>query len=130
MHNFKELKVWQKSRILTSEVYNITRKLPKDEKFGLISQMDRSVVSIPSNIAEGSGRGSDRDFRRFLNYSMGSAYELETQIILSYDLHFISDKDFLQISEKITEVQKMIFGFRKSLSIKNKASNFLISLFM
>ena len=130
MHNFKELKVWQKSRVLTSEVYNITRKLPKDEKFGLISQMDRSVVSIPSNIAEGSGRGSDRDFRRFLNYSMGSAYELETQIILSYDLHFISDKDFLQISEKITEVQKMIFGFRKSLSIKNKASNFLISLFM
>ena len=130
MHNFKELKVWQKSRILTTEVYNLTRKLPKDERFGLISQMDRAVVSIASNIAEGSGRGSDRDFRRFLNYSLGSAYELETQIILSYDLNFVSEKDYSKISEKIAEVQKMIFGFRKSLSIKNKASNFLISLFI
>ena len=130
MHNFKELKVWQKSRILTTEVYNLTRKLPKDEKFGLISQMDRAVVSISSNIAEGSGRGSNRDFRRFLNYSLGSAYELETQMILSYDLGFMSENDFSEISEKITEVQKMIFGFRKSLSIQTRASNFLISLFM
>lgn len=130
MHNFKELKVWQKSRMLTTEVYNLTRKLPKDEKFGLISQMDRAVVSISSNIAEGSGRGSNRDFRRFLNYSLGSAYELETQMILSYDLGFMSENDFSEISEKITEVQKMIFGFRKSLSIQTRASNFLISLFM
>jgi four helix bundle protein len=130
MHNFKELKIWQKSRILTTEVYNLTRKFPKDEKFGLISQMDRAVVSISSNIAEGSGRGSNRDFRRFLNYSLGSAYELETQIILSYDLGFVSEIDFSEISEKITEVQKMIFGFRKSLSVKIRATNFLLTLFM
>lgn len=130
MHNFKELKVWQKSRILTTEVYNLTRKLPKDEKFGLISQMDRAVVSIASNIAEGSGRESNRDFRRFLKDSISSAFELETQIILSYDLHFISEKDYLEISKKIEEVQKMIFGFRKSLSIKTRATSFLVSLFM
>ncbi|RLD59353.1 MAG: diversity-generating retroelement protein bAvd family protein [Bacteroidetes bacterium] len=130
MHNFKELKVWQKSRVLTSEIYNITRKLPKDERFGLISQMDRAVVSIPSNIAEGSGRFTNRDFRRFLDYSLGSAYELETQIILSYDLGFVSEKDYLEILKKIEEVQKMIFGFRKTLSIKSKVSSFLISLFL
>ena len=130
MHNFKELKVWQKSRVLTTEVYNITRKFPKDEKFGLVSQMGRAVVSIASNIAEGSGRNSNRDFRRFLNYSLGSAYELETQVILSYDLGFISEKDYLKVVEKITEVQKMIYSFRKSLSITTKASNFIISFFM
>ena len=130
MHNFKELKVWQKSRVLTTEIYNLTRKFPKDERFGLVSQMDRAVVSISSNIAEGSGRVSNKDFRRFLNYSLGSAYELETQIILSNDLQFISEKDYLVISEKIIEVQKMIFGFRKSLNIKPRVTNFLISLFM
>lgn len=122
MHNFKELKVWQKSRILVTEVYNLTRKFPKDEKFGLIGQMERAVVPISSNIAEGSGRESNRDFRRFLNYSISSAFELETQIILSFDLHFISETDYLQISKKIEEVQKMIFGFRKSLSVKTRAT--------
>ena len=129
MHNFKELKIWQKSRVLTKETYLVTKNYSDEEKYGLVSQIRRSVVSIPSNIAEGSGRDSNRDFRRFLNIAISSAFELETQIIISYDLHYISEKDYLEISEKIREIQKMIYGFRKSLRLSkiNKACTFIIS---
>ena len=82
MHNFKELKIWQKSRVLTKKIYLLIKDYPEEEKFGLVSQIRRSAISIPSNIAEGSGRNSDRDFRRFLNIALSSAFELETQIII------------------------------------------------
>ncbi len=127
MHNFKELKIWQKSRVLTKEVYLLTKSYPEEERFGLVSQIRRAVVSIPSNIAEGSGRNSSRDFRRFLNIALASAFELETQIIISFDLHYLSERDYLEISAKIQEVQKMIYGYRKSLSKINKAYSFIIS---
>ena len=120
MHNFKELKIWQKARVLVKEVYLLTEKFPKHENFELSSQVRRSVISIPSNIAEGSGRESNREFRRFLNISISSAFELETQVILALDLGYMDKAQFEKISEKITELQKMIFGFRKSLgSLKN-----------
>ncbi|MBC8488398.1 MAG: four helix bundle protein [Bacteroidetes bacterium] len=128
MHNFKELKIWQKSRVLTKKIYLLIKDYPEEEKFGLVSQIRRSAISIPSNIAEGSGRNSDRDFRRFLNIALSSAFELETQIILSFDLDYLLEIDYLKISEEIQEVQKMIFGFRKSLSKVNKSYNFLLSL--
>lgn len=110
MHNFKELKVWQKGRSLVKEVYMMTKQFPEDERFGLTSQLRRSAVSIPSNIAEGSGRGTGKDFSKFLNISLGSAYELETQLILSYDLNYISENTFNGISIKIGEIQKMLHG--------------------
>ena len=129
MHNFKELKIWQKSIKLAGEVYTLLVEYPEFEKYGLISQMRRSVVSIPSNIAEGSGRGSNKDFRRFLAISLSSAFELETQLILSHNFGFISETIFKSFSEKLQELQKMIFGFRKSLSKTTRIKNIVLSIF-
>ena len=128
-HNFKELKVWQKSRVLVKNLFLLTKQFPKDERFELVSQMRRAAISIPSNIAEGSGRNSNKDFRRFLNIAISSAYELETQIIISFDLGYILEKEFNSLSNDIQEIQKMIFGFRKSLSITKKIYSFSLTLF-
>ena len=114
MHQFKELKVWQKGRTLEKEIYEVTYKFPKEELFGITSQMRRSAVSIPSNIAEGCGRNSDADLNRFLDIANGSAFELETLIILSHDLNFLSNDEYESFDEKLNEVQKMIFGFKQS----------------
>jgi len=128
-HNFKELKVWQKSRVFVKNLFLLTKQYPKDERFELVSQMRRAAISIPSNIAEGSGRNSNKDFRRFLNIAISSAYELETQIIISFDLRYISEEEFNNRSNDIHEIQKMIFGFRKSLSITTKLYSFVLTLF-
>jgi four helix bundle protein len=111
-HNFKELLVWKKSIDLVKSVYLLTSSLPSEEKFGLISQMNRSSVSIPSNIAEGSGRKSNKEFLYFLNIAISSSFELETQLIISNQL-FLIDVD--NILSQISEVQKMIIGFKKNL---------------
>jgi four helix bundle protein len=115
MHNFKELKVWQISRQLVKEIYELTAKFPTEEKYGLVSQIRRCVVSVPSNIAEGSGRNTDKDFAHFLNISLGSAYELETLLTLSLDVKFISEQQLESILLKISEIQKMTFGLIKTL---------------
>ena len=115
MHQFKELKVWQKGRELVKEIYQSTHKFPKDELFGITSQMRRSAVSIPANIAEGCGRNSDNELNRFLDIANGSAFELETLVILSLDLDFISQKEFEYFDSKLNEIQKMIFGLKQSL---------------
>ncbi len=128
-HNFKELKIWQKSRVFVKNLFLLTNQYPKDERFELVSQMRRAAISIPSNIAEGSGRNSNKDFRRFLNIAISSAYELETQIIISFDLGYISEEEFNNRSNDIYEIQKMIFGFRKSLSITTKLYSFVLTLF-
>lgn len=113
MHNFKELKIWQLSRQLVKDVYVLTSSFPAEEKFGLISQLRRCAVSIPTNIAEGSGRNTNKDFSHFLNIGLGSAYELETL------LNFISDGQHENFSTKISEIQKMIFGLIKTLRQKS-----------
>lgn len=123
MHNFKELKIWKESRLLVKHVYNATSMFPDSEKFALTSQIKRSVVSIVSNIAEGAGRGSDKDFLKFLNISLGSAYELETQIILAYDLGFIKKEKVSDLGLKIQEIQKMITGFINKLQTENNLNN-------
>ena len=97
---------------LTRNIYVLTSSLPSDERYGLKSQVNRCAVSIPSNIAEGSGRGTDKDFGRFLDISLGSSYELETQLILTNDLFKIETDKVIQ---ELNEVQKMIVGFRRSL---------------
>ncbi len=114
MHNFKNIIAWQKSRELVKEVYLLTAMFPKEEVYGLTSQIKRASVSIPSNVAEGTSRG-DKDFSRFLDYSIGSSFELETQLILSNDLGFLSDKSLETITGKVAEVQKIIYGFQKNL---------------
>jgi len=115
MHNYKELKVWLKARELVKFIYNLTAKFPKEEIYGLTSQMRRAVVSISSNIAEGSGFSSNKEFNRFLEISYSSASELETQIVLSFDLDFITEVDLNEGIDRINEIQKMLKGLMNSL---------------
>ena len=117
MHNYKELKVWQKARELVKFIYILTGKFPKEEVHGIISQMRRAVVSISSNIAEGSGHSSKKIFIRFLEIAYSSASELETQLILSFDLGFIQENELNVGSEAISEVQKMLKGLINSLDV-------------
>ena len=118
MNNFKKLIVWQKAREFVKDIYILTKKFPKEEQFGLTSQIRRAVVSIVSNIAEGSGRGTDNDFAHFLDLAQGSAYEVETQIILSLDLNYILVEEFTIVNDKIQEIQKMINKLTSSLRNK------------
>lgn len=108
MRNFRKLDVWIDSRSLVKEIYNLTSTLPQTEKFGLISQMNRCSISIPSNIAEGSSKDSQKDFIRFLQISLGSSYELETQLILCSDLNFGNENELLLIIEKVQILQRRI----------------------
>ena len=112
MKDFKKLVVWEKSMQLTRLVYDITKKLPDDERFGLISQMRRCAVSIPSNVAEGSKRKSDKDYAQFLSIAAGSAAELETQLILAQDMYDVLVDEVLQL---LHEVQKMLEAFIRKL---------------
>lgn len=121
MHKFKELIVWQKSRVFVKQIYNLVKNFPDDEKFGLTLQMKRAAISIPSNIAEGAGRGTDKDFIRFLDIANGSAYELETQLYLSYDLEFISEENLNNYLLEITEIEKLIYGFKTKLENNSKS---------
>jgi len=106
--SYKDLIVWQKSIILVESIYLITKKFPKEEVYGLIQQMRRSAVSIPSNIAEGSMRGSKKDYRHFLQISKGSAAELNTQLEISLRLEYIDEEIFERGQDKITEILKML----------------------
>ncbi len=115
MHNFRELKIWQKSRDFVIEIYTITAKFPNQEKYVLVSQINRSVISISSNIAEGSGRSSSKDFQRFLDIAIGSAFELESQLIIAHDLGYYNDDSLSTLTIKIQEIQKMIRGFKHHL---------------
>lgn len=117
MHNLKELKVWQNARTLVKEIYLSTNNFPTEEKFGLISQMRRSAVSIPSNIAEGSGRRTDKDFVYFLNVSLGSAYELQTLLFLSQDFELLNTERTELLNSSLEEIQKMIYGLIKTNKI-------------
>ena len=116
MHNFKELKVWKIGMEVAKAVFVLTRTFPAAEKYGLISQMTRCAVSIPSNIAEDCGRKSDKELNQFLSIALGSAFELETQIIISKDFNYITVEKSEDICLTIIELQKMIFGLQKSLN--------------
>ncbi len=118
MHNFRELKIWVKGRNLVKEVYEVTSSFPRSEIYGLTNQMRRASVSIPSNIAEGSGRKSTKDFCRFLEIAFSSALELETQFYLSYDLTFMTEEQLDYFLTKVHEIQKMISAFSDSLANK------------
>lgn len=112
MNDFRQLIVWQKSMTLAKEIYSYTKKLPSDERFGLSSQLQRSGISIPSNIAEGSKRGTRKDFSQFLRIASGSAAELETQLELASDIYSQPASKALPL---LKEVQKMLESFIKQL---------------
>lgn len=112
--SFEKLIAWQKARELSLEIFKITKLFPKDELFGMTSQMRRCSVSIASNLAEGSGRNSMKDKARFTEISFGSALELLNQLILSFDFEYIEEQKYIEIREKITEVTVLINGLHKS----------------
>ena len=116
MHQYKELSIWKKSVELGTEIYQLTKQFPSDERFGLISQLRRAAISVPSNIAEGAGRKSNKVFSQFLSISYGSLCELETQLIVSTNLGYIKEDEIHYYSEKIVELQKMIFSLINKLS--------------
>jgi four helix bundle protein len=118
MRNFLDLKIWQKSHSFTLKIYSSTKNYPKEEMFGLSSQMRRSASSIPSNIAEGCGRNTDSDFKRFLIIASGSSAELEYQLILSRDLNYFSEITFNELNTELIEIRKMIHSFIKKLPTK------------
>jgi four helix bundle protein len=108
MKDFRKLKVWEQSHSLTLEVYKLTRDFPKEELFSITSQLRRAIVSIPTNLAEGCGRGSDKDFKRFVQIAMGSASESEYLLLLSQELDYISSKEFNKLLSEIQEIKKML----------------------
>lgn len=114
-HKFKELQIWKRSRSFCSRIYEITTTFPDSEKFGLTNQLRRASVSIPSNIAEGPSRNSNKDFARFLQIAIGSAYEIETQLLISSDLKFILDLELESILSELDEIIKMISKFKSTL---------------
>lgn len=116
MNNYRELKVWQKSMDLVEKVYTISAVFPKEEKYGLTSQIQRSAISIPSNIAEGAGRNSNKEFRNFLGIANGSANELSTQLILSTRIGYAKQDDLDDIFNLLEEIQKMNFALIKKFS--------------
>lgn len=118
MGNFKELLVWKKSIEFVTEIYEITASFPSEEKFGLVSQIRRSAVSIPSNIAGGNARRSSADYIQFLKIARGSGAEVETQIIISKNLGFIEEVKSEELTSKITEIMKMINGLINYLKTK------------
>ena len=116
MHNFEKLKIWQKAMDIALEVYEISLLLPNDEKFNLIHQIKKCAVSIPSNIAEGSGRNHNKEFIQFLGIANGSTFELITQLILSKRLKLIEEKTIQPIINQLVEVSNMNFSFQKKLN--------------
>lgn len=118
MHNFKELNVWQEAVTLCKQVFVITKQFPDEEKYGLKSQIRRCCVSIPSNIAEGCGRESSKEFNQFLSIAVGSCFELETQLILAVDFEYISTSQFQEITEKLQKIQKMLNKLKQSIQQK------------
>lgn len=110
MKNFRDMVVWQKSHELTLAVYKVTQAFPKDELYGLVSQLRRSSSSIPCNIAEGCGRRGNGEFHKFLQIATGSASEVEYQLFLSHELGYMSNEEYLKLSRDVIEVKKMLAG--------------------
>ncbi|MEL6911404.1 MAG: four helix bundle protein [Cyanobacteria bacterium J06598_4] len=119
MQDFTQLKVWQKAHTFTINLYKISATFPKEERFGLTNQIRRACVSIESNISEGAGRNSNKDFSRFLSMSQGSAFEVKCQIYIARDLGYIDYEKSEMLMNKIDEVSKMINSLNQKLKTKN-----------
>ena len=120
MKTHKDLNVWKESILLVTLIYEKTKSFPKDELFGLTSQIRRSAISIPSNISEGAARESNKEYLRFLYIAQGSISELDTQLIKADNLNFLSKADYIMLNEKLVSIRKMLTGlikFRKGKSI-------------
>ncbi len=115
MQDFRKLRIWQKGHEIVLEIYTMTMKFPKTETYGLVSQMRRSAASIPTNIAEGCGRNGNKELARFVQIAMGSASELEYQILLSHDLGYITSEQYDLVMDRMILLKKMIIKFLTGL---------------
>lgn len=115
MKDFREIIVWQRSHALTVEIYRLTKTFPKEELFGLTSQMRRAAASIPANISEGCGRDGDAELKRFLNIALGSACELDYFILLAGELGYITQEPAAKVASEIIEIRRMLGGFIQKL---------------
>ena len=115
MQDIRKLKVWQKAHELALAIYKATSKFPRDELYGLTSQIRRASMSIPTNIAEGCGRSTDSEFARYLQIAMGSAFETEYELLLSRDLSFLSTEEYSQLDSAVQEIKRMIVALYKNL---------------
>ncbi len=119
MRDFRKLQIWQKAHAMVLEVYRTTALFPRSETYGLVSQMRRAAVSIPTNIAEGCGREGEAELGRFMRIAMGSASELEYEILLSHDLGFLAAKENSQLSNAIEEIKRMMTAFSQKLTAES-----------
>jgi len=115
MNKFQDLKVWQKAHQLTLNIYEITQYFPKEERYGLISQIRRSAASVPANISEGCGRHRDTEFFQLLNIALGSAKESEYHLILARDLKLINVAVFEKLNDELQEIKKMLVSLKQRL---------------
>ena len=118
MKTHHDLTIWKKSIEFVTNVYQITKGFPKEEIYGLTNQLRRASVSIPSNIAEGAARKHNKEFVQFLFVALGSASEIETQLVISKNLKFIGENEYLKLNEEIVEIRKMLNGLIKSIKSK------------
>jgi len=116
MRDFRELKVWEKAHRLTLQVYRITKNFLSDEQFGLTVQLRRAAASVPTNIAEGCGRDSERELARFMSIAGGSASEVEYQLLLACDLNYIQDEIYRELNQQVNEVKRMLNSFIQKLT--------------
>ena len=115
MRPHRKLLVWKRSIELVTLIYRITSSFPKSEQFGLTSQMRRAAVSVPSNLAEGAARKGKKEFKQFLNIAQGSISELDTQTEVAHRLNYITDEDYTNVIQELTEISKMLYGLAKTL---------------
>jgi four helix bundle protein len=120
MKDFRTLKVWEKSHLLVLAIYKVSKGFPKEEAYGLTSQLKRATASIAINLAEGCGRGSDADFKRFVQIAMGSASETEYLLLLSKDLGYIDEETYCTHAPEIEEIKKMLVSLLSRLGTNNK----------
>jgi four helix bundle protein len=115
MKDFRTLKVWEKAHALTLSIYKATEKFPKQELYALTNQIQRAAVSVPTNIAEGCGKDSDAELKRYFLIAMGSASELEYLLLLAHDLGYLPEKDFQVMTTDLVEIRKMLNAFIQKL---------------
>ena len=119
MSNFRNLLIWQKAMTLTTKVYNATSAFPKEEIFALTSQLRRCSVSIPSNIAEGCGRDSNREYLRFLNISVSSLFELQTQLEIAKNISYLAEDEYNNLNDDSRELERMLISFTNKIKQRN-----------
>lgn len=115
MHNYKNLHIWQEGINLARKIYEVTGNFPANEKYGIVSQMTRAAVSIPSNIAEGAGRNSNKDFANFLSIAIGSIFELHTQIAICEQIGYINEETTKQLEQQIYTLQQQITTYKQRI---------------